>query len=104
MQHPDPTKPSAPPSTSDSAAAAAAPHVAPAEQVAPKSRRELLLAMSGIAASAFVRMAQALGFGFAGLCLGPITFTLGECFDAWFSRCLPVLWYHITVLFGQVNQ
>ena len=62
MQHPDPTKSStplstgepAPPSASDSAAAAAAPPSTPAEQVAPQSRRELLLAMSGIAASAVV--------------------------------------------------
>ncbi len=57
MQHPDPTKPSTPLSASDSAAAAAPPLTptsTPAEQVAPKSRRELLLAMSGIAASAVV--------------------------------------------------
>jgi predicted MFS family arabinose efflux permease len=58
MQHPDPTKSStplstgepAPPSASDSAATA----TAPAGQVALQSRRELFLAMSGIAASAVV--------------------------------------------------
>lgn len=58
MQHPNPTKSStplstgepAPPSASDSAATA----TAPAGQVAPQSRRELFLAMSGIAASAVV--------------------------------------------------
>ncbi len=58
MQHPDPTTSStplstgepAPPSASDSAATA----TAPAGQVALQSRRELFLAMSGIAASAVV--------------------------------------------------
>ena len=54
MQHPDPTKTSAPPSATDSAASAAAPAATPVGQVAPQSRRELLLAMSGIAASAVV--------------------------------------------------
>ena len=58
MQHLDPTKSSTPLSASDSTAAEGAPPLTPpsttAEQVAPKSRRELLLAMSGIAASAVV--------------------------------------------------
>ena len=58
MQHLDPTKSSTPLSASDSTAAEGAPPSTPlsttAEQVAPKSRRELLLAMSGIAASAVV--------------------------------------------------
>ena len=58
MQHPDPTKTSAPLGASDSAANAATPAATSAATsagpVAPQSRRDLLLAMSGIAASAVV--------------------------------------------------
>ena len=58
MQHPEPTKSSTPLSTGESAPLSASDSAAtatvPAGQAGPQSRRELLLAMSGIAASAVV--------------------------------------------------
>lgn len=58
MHHPDPTKSLTPPSTGEtappSASDSAATATAPAGLVTPQSRRDLLLAMSGIAASAVV--------------------------------------------------